>query len=78
MLLRKSSVAFSKRWPGFASISNWPRNWLRFRGTPTTQGEMPVERIASRIIGVTIASGEYADIGSSVWISRLRITLMVE
>jgi hypothetical protein len=48
--------------------------------TPThiPQGEMPVEWFASRIIGVSIASGEYADICSSAWISRLRITLMVE
>ena len=42
------------------------------------QGEVPVEWIANRIMGVATASGEYADICSSTWISRLRITLMVD
>jgi len=35
-------------------------------------GEVPVEWIQRRILGVATAAGEYADICSSEWISRLR------
>jgi hypothetical protein len=38
-------------------------------------GEVPLEWIERRIMGVATASGEYADICSSEWISRLRIVL---
>ena len=38
-------------------------------------GEVPVEWIQKRILGVATAAGEYADIGSSEWISRLRRAL---
>jgi hypothetical protein len=38
-------------------------------------GEVPQEWIDKRMMGVATASGEYADIGSSSWISRLRIFL---
>jgi len=40
------------------------------------QGEVPVEWLANRIMGVATARGEYADVGGSAWISRLRIALM--
>ena len=42
------------------------------------QGEVPAEWLAKRIMGVATASGEYADVGSSAWISRLRIALMAD
>jgi RES domain len=38
-------------------------------------GEVPVEWVEKRMIGVAIVSGEYADINSSEWISRLRVVL---
>jgi hypothetical protein len=38
-------------------------------------GEVPLEWIEKRMMGVATASGEYADICSSEWISRLRIVL---
>ena len=38
-------------------------------------GEVPVEWIQKRILGVATAAGEYADICSSEWISRLRRAL---
>jgi hypothetical protein len=38
-------------------------------------GEVPLEWIEKRMMGVATAGGEYADICSSEWISRLRIAL---
>lgn len=38
-------------------------------------GEVPLEWIEKRMMGVATASGEYVDICSSEWISRLRIVL---
>jgi len=38
-------------------------------------GEVPVEWLQKRILGVATADGEYADICSSEWISRLRKSL---
>lgn len=38
-------------------------------------GEVPLEWIEKRMMGVATASGEYADVCSSEWISRLRIGL---
>jgi hypothetical protein len=38
-------------------------------------GEVPVEWMGKRILGIATASGEYADICSSEWISRLRNAL---
>jgi RES domain len=38
-------------------------------------GEVPMEWIEKRMMGVATAGGEYADICSSEWISRLRIEL---
>src|SRR6266496_1628675 len=38
-------------------------------------GEVPVEWVQRRILGVATAAGEYADICSSEWISRLRRAL---
>ena len=38
-------------------------------------GEVPLEWMEKRVMGVATASGEYADICSSEWISRLRIVL---
>jgi hypothetical protein len=38
-------------------------------------GEVPLEWIEKRIMGVATAGGEYADICSSEWISRLRVML---
>jgi hypothetical protein len=40
-------------------------------------GEVPVEWLQKRILGVATADGEYADICSSEWISRLRKSLAV-
>jgi len=41
-------------------------------------GEVPVEWVEKRIMGVATADGEYADIGSSEWISRLRKSLAAQ
>jgi len=38
-------------------------------------GEVPLEWVEKRITGVATAGGEYADICSSEWISRLRVML---
>lgn len=38
-------------------------------------GEVPLEWVERRVMGVATARGEYADICSSEWISRLRIVL---
>jgi hypothetical protein len=38
-------------------------------------GEVPLEWLQKRILGVATAEGEYADICSSDWISRLRKSL---
>lgn len=38
-------------------------------------GEVPTEWLRKRIVGVAILTGEYADICSSEWISRLRKSL---
>ncbi len=38
-------------------------------------GEVPVEWLRNRILGIATADGEYADICSSEWISRLRKSL---
>ena len=38
-------------------------------------GEVPLEWIEKRMMGVATAGGEYAEICSSEWISRLRIVL---
>ena len=38
-------------------------------------GQVPLEWIEKRIMGAATADGEYADICSSEWISRLRIVL---
>lgn len=38
-------------------------------------GEVPIEWIEKRMMGTATASGEYADICSSEWISRLRKSL---
>ena len=38
-------------------------------------GEVPVEWIEKRIMGVSTTEGDYADICSSEWISRLRLSL---
>jgi hypothetical protein len=40
-------------------------------------GEVPVEWLRQRILGIATASGEYADICSSEWISRLRKSLAI-
>ena len=40
-------------------------------------GEVPIEWIDMRIMGVATADGDFADICSSEWISRLRISLAV-
>ena len=39
-------------------------------------GEVPVEWVQRRILGVATVAGEYADICSSEWISRLRRALV--
>ena len=39
-------------------------------------GEVPLEWVENRIMGVATTGGEYADICSSEWISRLRIVLV--
>jgi hypothetical protein len=41
-------------------------------------GEVPVEWINHRMMGTASATGEYADICSSAWISRLRVLLAVD
>ena len=41
-------------------------------------GEVPVEWIENRMMGIASADGEYADICSSDWISRLRVLLVVD
>jgi len=38
-------------------------------------GEVPVEWLRKRILGIATAGGEYADLCSSEWISRLRKSL---
>ena len=38
-------------------------------------GEVPLEWVEKRMMGVATAGGEYADICSSEWISRLRVVL---
>ncbi len=38
-------------------------------------GEVPLEWVEKRMMGVATASGEYADVCSSEWVSRLRIAL---
>jgi hypothetical protein len=38
-------------------------------------GEVPLEWLQKRILGIATAEGEYADICSSEWISRLRKSL---
>ena len=38
-------------------------------------GEVPLEWIEKRTMGVATAGGEYADVCSSEWISRLRVVL---
>jgi len=38
-------------------------------------GEVPLEWIEKRMMGVATAGGEYADVCSSQWISRLRVML---
>jgi hypothetical protein len=38
-------------------------------------GEVPLEWVEKRMMGVATAGGEYADVCSSGWISRLRIVL---
>jgi len=38
-------------------------------------GEVPLEWVEKRMMGVATASGEYADVCSSEWISRLRIAV---
>jgi hypothetical protein len=38
-------------------------------------GEVPLEWIEKRMMGVATAAGEFADICSSEWISRLRVVL---
>jgi hypothetical protein len=38
-------------------------------------GEVPLEWVEKRVMGVATAGGEYADICSSEWIGRLRIVL---
>jgi RES domain-containing protein len=38
-------------------------------------GEVPLEWVERRVMGVASARGEYADVCSSEWISRLRIVL---
>jgi hypothetical protein len=38
-------------------------------------GEVPLEWVEKRVMGVATAGGEYADICSSEWISRLRTVL---
>jgi len=38
-------------------------------------GEVPLEWIEKRVMGVATAGGEYADVCSSEWISRLRVAL---
>lgn len=38
-------------------------------------GEVPLEWVKKRVMGVATAAGEYADICSSEWVSRLRIVL---
>ncbi len=41
-------------------------------------GEVPVEWVEKRIMGIATADGDYADIGSSEWISRLRRSLAAQ
>ncbi len=41
-------------------------------------GEVPVEWLENRMMGSASADGEYADICSSDWISRLRVLLWVD
>lgn len=41
----------------------------------TILGEIPLEWVEKRMMGVATATGEYADICSSKWISRLRMAL---
>lgn len=41
-------------------------------------GEVPVEWVEKRIMGVATADGDYADICSSEWISRLRRSLTAQ
>jgi hypothetical protein len=38
-------------------------------------GEVPLEWVEKRMMGVATAGGEYADVCSSEWISRLRVVL---
>lgn len=40
-------------------------------------GEVPLEWVGKRVLGAAIADGEYADICSSEWISRLRQLLAI-
>jgi hypothetical protein len=55
--------------------SSW-LNWPRLREDDYCPlGEVPLEWIEKRMMGVATAGGEYADICSSEWISRLRIVL---
>ena len=42
-----------------------------------TLGEVPLEWLQRRILGIATAGGDYADICSSEWISRLRKLLAV-
>jgi hypothetical protein len=41
-------------------------------------GEVPVEWLRKRMLGIATAGGEYADICSSEWISRLRKSLATQ
>ena len=76
---RKDSGASSKPWLDSASIPHCWQSWLRSRERTTTfpLGEVPIEWVEKRILGLATTDKEYADVCSSEWISRLRKSLAI-
>jgi hypothetical protein len=72
-------VASSKPWLDSASIPHWLAELAQIEGVDDycPLGEVPIEWVEKRILGLAATDKDYADVCSSEWISRLLKSLAI-
>jgi hypothetical protein len=76
---RRDLVASSKPWLDSASIPHWLAELAQIEGVDDycPLGEVPIEWVEKRILGLAATDKDYADVCSSEWISRLLKSLAI-
>lgn len=76
---RRDLVASSKPWLDSASIPHWLAELAQIEGVDDycPLGEVPIEWVEKRILGLAATDKDYADVCSSEWVSRLLKSLAI-